>query len=283
MENEISKLVSEILQINNCTNTDTSEFKNLSHNKDLVPRYKKNFDKLIHIIGTYYNDCYDIQGVNDDGVDVLLKYLLNDEKYRIGFQIKSYHDIKEKNWQTILESQLFKACGKWKIDDLYVVFCTDSIEHKDKLRNGIAEIEKSSDCEIHIVEPENALTFYNFNSVDIFSTIYNFFHKNDSRLQRARKCIEGIDSDEKKFLIQLIIKQFVHNDETISLSGLEKPNCLDLVSLMGSPFYDFDIDTDLISYSYENNWDLTSFVIEAKTNFDFSDSQLKAFLFKCLI
>ena len=48
MENEISKLVSEILQINNCTNTDTSEFKNLSHNKDLVPRYKKNFDKIFH-------------------------------------------------------------------------------------------------------------------------------------------------------------------------------------------------------------------------------------------
>ena len=203
MENNVNELIYKILKLNTCTANETNVFNNLKHNDDLVPKFRTNFEKLSQIIGSYYNDCYDIQGVTDDGVDVLLKYKNEDENHKVGFQIKSYDDIKKKDWLSKLKAQLYEAQGIWKTDDLYVVLCTDVIEHKDtlgdnyKLRIARSEIQKKSDCNIHIVEPENALTFYKFTSVDIFSTIYDFYHKSDSRLKRARDSLKDLSTEEK--------------------------------------------------------------------------------------
>lgn len=58
---------------------------------------------------------------------------------------------------------------------------------------------------------------------------------------------------------------------------------MDICSLNGSQFYNYNSDSNSISYSYENNWDLTNFVVEIKTNFGFDNSKLNAFLCKCLI
>ena len=283
MAKEVKELIFQILGLNNSSSHDTAKFTRLKHNNDLVPMFKSNFEKLAKLISPYYNDCYDIQGVTDDGVDVLLKYQTESDFHKIGFQIKSYDDIQNKDWLKTLKAQLFEAQGIWKTEDLYIVFCTDSIKHKDKLRNAISEIQKSSDCKIHIVEPEKALTFYNFTSIDIFTIIYAFYHSNDSRLEKAKNCLEGIAYDEKKFLINLIVHQFINHEAPISLEHLQIPENMDICSFYGSQFYNYDSDSDSISYSYENNWDLTSFVVEIKTNFEFNDSQLQQFLEKCLI
>lgn len=283
MGKEVNQLIAQILNINDYSSDDTKVFKKVKHNNDLVPRFKKNFEELAKLINPYYNDCYDIQGVTDDGVDVLLKYQTDLDYHKIGFQIKSYDDIKNKDWLKTLKAQLFEAQGIWKTEDLYIVFCTDSIEHKDKLRNAISEIQKSSDCQIHIVEPEKALTFYNFTSIDIFSIIYDFYHSNDSSKEKAKKCIERLDVEEKEFLINLIVHQFINHEEPISLEEFSIPDNMDNFSFYGSQFYNYNSDSNSISYSYENNWDLTNFVVETQTKFDFTDSQLKAFLYKCLI
>ncbi len=283
MGKDVNQLIAQVLNINDCNSADTSEFKNLKHNNDLVPKFKDNFKKLAKLINPYYNDCYDIQGVTDDGVDVLLKYLseTESETHRIGFQIKSYDDITKKNWLQNLKAQMFEAQGIWKTDDLYIVFCTDAIEHKDELRIAIAEIQKSSD--VHIVEPEKALTFFKFNSIDIFTIIYNFYHANDSLLKKARNSLGHLNSDEKEFLINLIVRQFINNEPPIPLEELELPECMDLFALNGSQFFTFIRDTWSLSYCYENNWDLTSFVAEIKANFSLSDSHMEEFLKKCFI
>ena len=284
MAKDVNQLIAQILNINNCSSADTAEFKKLKHNNDLVPKFKDNFEKLAKLINPYYNDCYDIQGVTDDGVDVLLKYMTETETHKIGFQIKSYDDINSKDWLKTLKAQMFEAQGIWKTDDLYIVFCTDAIEHKDKLRNAISELQKSSDCKIHIVEPEKAVTFYKFNSIDIFSIIYNFYHENDSLLEKAKATFYGLSTDEKKLLISIIVRQFLNNEKPIPLSEIDYvPENMDFCSFLGSSLYNFDNDSLSIAYSYENNWDLTSFVAEIKANFSLSDSHMEEFLKKCFI
>ena len=62
MSEKINELVFEILKKTNYKKEDTSIFRNLMHNDDLVPKFKENFETLSRIIGKYYNDCYDIQG-----------------------------------------------------------------------------------------------------------------------------------------------------------------------------------------------------------------------------
>ena len=117
MENNVNELIYKILKLNTCTANETNVFHNLKHNDDLVPKFRTNFEKLSQIIGSYYNDCYDIQGVTDDGVDVLLKYKNENGNHKVGFQIKSYDDIKKKDWLSKLKAQLYEAQGIWKTDD----------------------------------------------------------------------------------------------------------------------------------------------------------------------
>ena len=88
---------------------------------------------------------------------------------------------------------------------------------------------------------------------------------------------------EKELLINLIVHQFINHEDPISLEDLEIPNNMDICSFYGSQFYNYNSDSNSISYSYENNWDLTNFVVEVKAKFEFNNSQLEAFLFKCLI
>lgn len=284
MVKNVNQLIAQILNIKNCSSADTAEFTKLKHNNVLVPKFKDNFENLAKLINPYYNDCYDIQGVTDDGVDVLLKYIVENETHKIGFQIKSYDDINCNDWLKTLKAQMFEAQGIWKTDDLYIVFCTDTIKHKDKLRNAISEIEKSSDCKIHIVEPEKALTFYKFNSIDIFSIIYDFYHENDSLLKKAKATFYGLSTEEKELLISIIVRQFLNNEKPIPLSEIDCiPDNMDIFSFSGSSLYDFDTDTLSIAYRYENNWDLTSFVAEIKANFSLSDFQMEDFLQKTLL
>lgn len=284
MENNVNELIYKLLKLNTCTANETNVFHNLKHNDDLVPKFRTNFEKLSQIIGSYYNDCYDIQGVTDDGVDVLLKYKNEDENHKVGFQIKSYDDIKKKDWLSKLKAQLYEAQGIWKTDDLYVVLCTDVIEHKDKLRIARSEIQKKSDCDIHIVEPENALTFYKFTSVDIFSTIYDFYHKSDSRLKRTRDSLKNLSTEEKEILISVIVRQFLGNEKPVSLSDIDCiTENMDICYFSDSSLYEFDNDTYSLSFSYENNWDLTCFIAEIKASFDLRDSQIETFLKKLLL
>ncbi|MDE7292106.1 MAG: hypothetical protein K2N58_08690 [Treponemataceae bacterium] len=283
MENRINELIFEILKIKTYTRNETKTFKKLKHNNQLVTTFKSNFESLVRLMGSYYNDCYDIQGVNDDGVDVLLKYRSEDDEHKVGFQIKSYDDIQDKNWHKTLKSQLFEAQGIWQLDDLYVVFCTDAIEHENKLRNSICEIQKYSAGKIHVIEPEEALTFYNFNSIDIISIIYKFYHKFDSQLEKAKKCLKWLSNKEKEILIHIIVYQFLNN-ESIYLQDLDDiPDSMDICSFSDSSLYNYDDDTNSISYCYENNWDLTNFVIEIKANFNLTDLQIEDFLRKILL
>ena len=117
MAKEVRELVSQILGINHFSSLDTVKFMELKHNDDLVPRFKSNFETLAKLISPYYNDCYDIQGVTDDGIDVLLKYQTEADYHQIGFQIKSYDDIQNKDWLKILKAQLFEAQGIWKPEE----------------------------------------------------------------------------------------------------------------------------------------------------------------------
>ena len=123
MEKEVNQLIAQILNINDYSSDDTKVFKKVKHNNDLIPRFKKNFEELAKLINPYYNDCYDIQGVTDDGVDVLLKYQTDLDYHKIGFQIKSYDDIKNKDWLKTLKAHFLKLkeFGKQKICILFFV------------------------------------------------------------------------------------------------------------------------------------------------------------------
>ena len=206
MKTKVQSIVFSTLRDYGCNDIETSDFKQLMHNDDLVPRFTKNLNYLVECCGSYGNACYDIQGVRDSGIDVLLKY--EDEEsgtHYIGLQIKSYNDIKEKDWLTKLKAQILEAKGSWNLDDFFIVFCTDAKEHQNKLRNASADIIKFAGEEVHIVEPSKALNFFRLNSLEILIQVQNHYRADDPVTERAKNSLEAFNLLESLIVIEAAV------------------------------------------------------------------------------
>lgn len=216
MENDLQRIVFSALRDYGCNDTETSEFKYLKHNDDLVPTFSKNLNYLAECCGSYGNACYDIQGVRDNGVDVLIKYRDEDsETHYIGLQIKSYRDIKEDNWLTKLKAQALEATATWRLDDFYIVFCTDAYEHRNKLRNASADIIKYLGGSVHIVEPSKALNFFKLSPLEILIQVQNYYRAGDPVTETAKSELSDFNLFESAIIIEAAVNFFTESSKDI--------------------------------------------------------------------
>lgn len=289
---KLNELVFKLLTNSVNKNIDTSEFKNLKHNIDLVPRFERNLKYLIDIFGKYRDDCYDIQGIKDEGIDVLFKYFDDENEHKIGLQIKSFDDLKNDDWMSKLKAQLFETSKIWKTEDLYVVFCTDvttipqkgpkQIE-KDKVRNAIAEIERASEEKIHIIQPTEAMWFYMLDEFSIFQCVFSIIHNFDTVYKKACRDVNELTEEELKCVIDVIVDQFLEGRDDYTVGELLSKN--DDINGDFLYFNNFILvsDSDFVKYRYDNNWELTSFVVEVRSRYLFSNEKLKIFLFNQIV
>ncbi|WP_294113795.1 hypothetical protein [uncultured Fibrobacter sp.] len=297
---DIKEIVGKILLCELENEISTEKFLKLKHNSDLVPKFRKNLKYLTDICGHYSDDCYDIQGVADDGVDVLYKYKNNEDYsfHKIGVQIKSYDDIKAKDWLVKLKAQLLEQQGIWQTDDLYIALCTDSSTHKDKIRNGISEIQKITKQNVHILTPEESIRFYEMTQFDILQYVYFLLHKNDSLYKKAVQIVQNINNISLAALIDVIVEQFIERKEYYSVHDMFRSTLIDeyceneqigeweivVFDVLNDENFIHRIDEygDAIEYIYDNHWPLTNFVVEIKSRYDLDRETLKKFMFKQL-
>lgn len=294
---DIKEIVGKILLCEPENDISTEKFIKLKHNHDLVPKFRRNLKYLTDIYGSYSDDCYDIQGVMDAGVDVLFKYKKDGTFHKIGVQVKSYDDIKSKDWLVTLKAQLFEQQGIWQTDDLYIALCTDSSKHKDKVRNGISEIEKATDQKVHILTPEESIRFYELNQFDILQFVYFLLHKNDSLYKKAVQNVQNLNNICLAALIDVVVEQFIERNGYYSIEDMFKSELIDeycgseqsdewestvFDALNGCFIHRIDEYGDAIEYVYDNNWPLTNFVVEIKSRYDLDRETLKKFMFKQL-
>lgn len=297
---DIKEIVGKILLCEQENEIATEKFLKLKHNRDLVPKFRKNLKHLADIYGHYSDDCYDIQGVTDKGVDVLYKYKNEEECFfhKIGVQIKSHDDIKSKDWLVKLKAQLLEQQGIWQTDDLYIALCTDSSTYKDKVRNGISEIQKITGQNVHILTPEESIHFYEMTKFDIFQHVYFLLHENDSLYKKAVQNVQNLNNISLAALIDVIVEQFVERNKYYSIHDMFKSILIDeyceneqigeweIVAFDalndGNFIHRIDEYDDTIEYVYDNNWPLTNFVVEIKSRYDLDRETLKKFMFKQL-
>jgi hypothetical protein len=292
---DIENILHKLLTREPPSSVSTSCFQKLKHNKDLVPTFQKKLKFFADIYGGCQSGCYDIQGITDCGVDVLFQYNMDlDSKiHRVGIQVKSYDDIKQKEWVNKLKAQLFDQRKIWDLDRMYIAFCTDAAKHKDKVRIASAEILKRSDGEIDIITPEAAKFFYDLEYTDIFLFVSSLLRSNDPLYKKTVKAVQNLNKNELRILIDIIVEQFVYrkdysqkdifgvisDDDCMTIDDLSE-NFYDLVS---KGFID-ENDSEGIEYRYNENWTLTNFVVEIVNFHDwgYERQELKKFIFDIL-
>ncbi|MCK9640692.1 MAG: hypothetical protein M0R39_12350 [Prolixibacteraceae bacterium] len=113
--------------------------------KDIQYFDKKNHDELVEELKQYLIKNSEflgepqlefMQGMNDHGVDLLLK---SHDNIKVGFQIKSHFDVSQDTFAGKLKSQITESSFH-SINKLYILFCSPFESGKDKYKARISHI-----------------------------------------------------------------------------------------------------------------------------------------------
>lgn len=206
----IKKVIFDLMFLGRSSMAKTAEFKQRKHNSDLVPAFNAKLEEIISLFERYHKVSYDIQGIRDNGVDVLLKYEYRSENVNVGLQIKSFDDFEGDAWLSKLKAQVTDAKNCYSLADYYIIFCTDGALHREKIRNATAslsQIEKT-----YIVTPEQAMHFINLKQHQIGAHIKRKISDEDKVVMSARNCLGGLTLGQSALVIEAAAR-FIESGE----------------------------------------------------------------------
>ncbi|MCF8144963.1 MAG: hypothetical protein K9N21_13690 [Deltaproteobacteria bacterium] len=183
MTGKLPIVIDELLKYRQSAAKQTNVFTKLKHNAHLCPAFERQTNRILDCFLKFHSIAYDVQGINDRGTDVLLRYEVNLDgesinRY-IAFQIKSYDDIISSNYLKNLKSQWFEAKAEFNslLDHYYILLCTDSHLHKNKIR----QIKKtfSTSENTTVIDPLYSATFLRLNSIRISSIVSAILRDDD--------------------------------------------------------------------------------------------------------
>ena len=153
----IVQTLAKLFDIESASDYDTEYFKknNVSHAK-LMCIIEYWIDQSKPIFGEPVT-IRKIQSLRDAGVDLIMEFVSS--KLKIGFQIKSYGDVKEKEFHKTVNAQIAES-QRHKLQKLIIVIAgnlNDENVQGQKIRGLIAELEQRTDDYISVIPPEKTL------------------------------------------------------------------------------------------------------------------------------
>jgi hypothetical protein len=200
----------------------TDQFRAWKHNRDILPKLQQQLEAILNAYGKFQPIVYDTQGIRDDGVDIALSYFPegnSDQKQIIGFQAKSFDDLKPSNYLQSIKAQHDDAFRKVKeLRYYFVLLCTDAKMHKDKVR--AIEGEYRSDARTEIIEPEFAYTFLHHPKTRIDSLIKRVFESDDIVFREALDSLDQTSPSARALAIFLAVKYTITGETAYPTESL---------------------------------------------------------------
>jgi len=225
MNGAITTVVDELLRYKASSNKDTKIFKKLKHNKHLCPAVEKQGNQILDCFVKYHSVAYDVQGITDRGTDVLLRYYTKSKSEEpnsrfIAFQIKSYDDLETKKYLKDLKAQCFESMSAFGdlLDQYYILICTDSIAHKNKIRqikSAFANAENTT-----IIDPTYAYTFLRLNALRISSVVSAILRDEDLVYEEAVKTIIEFTPTEIAGFLAIVYDSIVSRNSIINFENI---------------------------------------------------------------
>lgn len=210
------EILAELLKQSGSPASKPDFFKNKQHDEHLCPAFKQKVGLILDVYQSRYTDVQDVQGFNDEGVDVYMTYEDRSGTYSAGLQIKSYRELDE--WLRVakpkksntkktakikplekkvsliktLKAQMYDALYHAEVTDAYIVLCGETQVHKKGLRRIAAAFKKKKGKNITVILPEQAMLFYEMSDDEIRAFVDTKIYQNSYVF---RKALEEIVED----------------------------------------------------------------------------------------
>lgn len=227
MAGQLPKLIDELLRYRESPDRDTRLFRKLRHNDHLCPAVEGQVNQAIDCFTKFHNIAYDVQGINDRGTDVLLRYDEETESGEsnqryIGFQIKSFDDLNSKNYLRELKAQRFEAQTEYGklLEHYYILVCTDKLVHENRIR----QIKKTfgSLGDVTVIDPTYTWTFIHLNPLRINAIVDSILREDDFVYKKARKMVEGFTPTEISILLSIVYELTVNPGNMLHTEAIQE-------------------------------------------------------------
>ncbi len=217
MTRDLPMVVNELLRYRVASEKATEAFKALKHNDDLCPRVRSQLELLLESYVKYDAIAYDVQGIHDQGTDVLLKFYPQSDGADgpwevIAFQVKSYDDLKKRDYLKDLRSQRLQADDEYgeRLHQYVLMLCTDEVKHREKIREiskAFSKIPKTV-----VILPSYAYNFLRLRRTHVSLVVDTFEKGDDIVLERARDYVGDLHPTRAALLLRLVYQGLRHGD-----------------------------------------------------------------------
>lgn len=226
MSTKLPLVIAEILRYRESPRKFTRAFKELKHNADLCPLVERQINRILECFLKFNEIAYDIQGITDRGTDVVLRNYIQsdsgDSKARFtAFQIKSYHDLKSKDYLAKLKAQCFEATVEYgeSLDQYYILLCTDKSEHEEKIRQVKKAFDSASN--VTVIDPVYMATFLRLNPIRISSVVTTLMKEDDVVYEKAMSDIEAFTPTEAAVYCAIVLEATVSSGSRFSVEVIQ--------------------------------------------------------------
>lgn len=301
MDSELlKKIVFDLITSGNTADGSTKKFEDLKHNDDLLPMIQEKLELILDYFYKYREIVYDVQGIRDHGVDMVLKYTQDDEPRKIGFQIKSFDDIEAEGWQKTLKSQMYEAHTYHSngMEDFYILFCTNIIKHKDKIRNATADIVANNQFITHSITPNKVLHFLNLHNAEIGAYIKRRLSLHDHVFAEAVDNLDQCTLLEGALIIDLLVEIYINRSDVLDENLLNSSVAIDVIdtysikdqllenaalNVLNKGFFHQETYSGKLSIQSYNTQAIGALAYDAKVRYGYDDDEIKSYLFHSLM
>jgi hypothetical protein len=226
---QYSEIVCDLLQSRRAEPSATEVFKHWKHDADLCPKLRNQIEAIFSGFKKYHTVSYDIQGLKDQGTDVLLIEWVDDQKEFVCFQVKGEWDLAQNSYLQTLKAQYFDTRTRYgsKLKAYYILVCYSIVAEasktgqpvvdkarKEKVKGIIREF--ALETNVRVVEPEYAAWFLSLNTIRIDAIIRSRFGDQDVVFKEARNLVRDLGVMEKIILLFILWLHLFHNKATVT-------------------------------------------------------------------
>jgi hypothetical protein len=183
---------------------ETVLFKNLSQQQEeLDNAFEYWIDRSKEIFGEE-GKIEKTHGLKEAGIDLSLNLLQS--KFKLGVQIKTYNDIKDPIFSTLVSGQRTQSL-KHKLSKFLIAFAADMTDKKQiqKVRGVISEFSQHDDNYVIPLSPEKVLTIYKvYKAKD--HPLNHVFLKRSKATKLLTAIANNLDNPDEKVEIKMKIK-----------------------------------------------------------------------------
>lgn len=153
-----TRLVLEAFRLYRVPIAQTREQRDLHHDSDLLPRVRDQLDDLLRCIPADQHIEYDVQGLRDQGTDIVVRLTAGGRESYICMQVKSHKEINDSDLVAKLRTQHSESVDHYGPEALWcVVLAADVSTKNNKINSRLRGIRKafSKKTRTVVIDPTN--------------------------------------------------------------------------------------------------------------------------------